>query len=55
MVTNMKKYQKVEIVAKNQVAGSYAAGCPSKSRGSDTSCWIFAGDGKGCAHCDRAM
>lgn len=51
----MKKYKKVEIVAKNQVAGSYAAGCPSKSRGSDTSCWIFAGDGKGCAHCDRAM
>ena len=24
----MKKYTKVKLVAKNQVAGSYAAGCP---------------------------
>ena len=51
----MKKYQKVEIVAKNQVAGSYAAGCPSKNRGSDKVCLMFSGDvGGGCTKCDRA-
>lgn len=56
MVTNMKKYQKVELVAKNQVAGSYAAGCPSKNRGSDESCSLFlAGGGQGCMSCERSM
>ena len=50
----MKKYQKVEIVAKNQVAGSYAAGCPSTGRGSDEACFWFSGTGEGgCSHCDR--
>ena len=27
----MKTYKKVELVAKNQIAGSYAAGCPANS------------------------
>lgn len=30
----MKKYVKAEIIAKNDVTGSYAAGCPAKSGGS---------------------
>ena len=49
----MKKYKKVEILAKNQVAGSYAAGCPSKGRGSE-SCLMFENYyGKGCIGCER--
>lgn len=50
----MKKYKKVEIVAKNQVAGSYAAGCPSKGRGEE--CYFLFNDyGKGCKGCYRAQ
>lgn len=50
----MKKYKKVEIVAKNQVAGSYAAGCPSKNRGDD-SCFMFENMGaQGCRSCERS-
>lgn len=52
----MKKYQKVELVAKNQVVGSYAAGCPSKNRGSDQGCNFFQqGPGQGCMSCERTM
>lgn len=29
----MKLYKKVELVAKNKIAGSYAAGCPVESTG----------------------
>ena len=48
----MKQYKKVELIAKNQIAGSYAASCPSKDRG-DT-CFMFSqGYGSGCANCDR--
>ena len=56
MVTNMKKYQKVKLVAKNQVVGSYAAGCPSKNRGNDGSCTLFLeGNRQGCMSCERTM
>lgn len=34
----MKKYQKVKVVAKNNPAGSYAAGCPEKTAFSTSSC-----------------
>ena len=48
----MKKYQKVELIAKNQVVGSYAAGCPSKNTGEE--CFLFKEDyGKGCKSCER--
>lgn len=46
----MKKYQKVELVAKNQVAGSYAAGCPTKDRGDK--CFMFNAV-EGCMNCER--
>lgn len=50
----MKKYKKVELVAKNQVAGSYAAGCPTKNRGKQ--CAIFANHGEdGCSVCERSQ
>ena len=29
----MKKYQKPQVIAKNNPSGSYAAGCPTKDRG----------------------
>ncbi len=45
----MKQYKKVELVAKNQVAGSYAAGCPSK----DTDCSFF-NHPHGCKNCERS-
>lgn len=45
----MKQYKKVELVAKNQIAGSYAAGCPSNNRGDQ--CFLFRA--AGCANCDR--
>lgn len=47
----MKKYRKVELVAKNQLSGSYAAGCPVKDMG--RGCFILAGDG-GCKACERS-
>lgn len=46
----MKQYKKVELVAKNQIAGSYAAGCPSQDR----DCQVFLRVGVHCAKCDRA-
>lgn len=50
----MKKYQKVEIVAKNQVVGSYAAGCPAKDRGEE--CWFFNKTlTPGCKSCERSV
>lgn len=47
----MKQYKKVELIAKNQIAGSYAATCPSKDRGSDCS-WFMNGN-SGCVNCER--
>ena len=52
----MKKYKKVELIAKNQIAGSYAAGCPSKDRGGN--CVLFnhnplAPGANGCVNCER--
>ncbi|MCI6418977.1 MAG: hypothetical protein MR794_01575 [Bacteroidales bacterium] len=49
----MKQYKKVELVAKNQVAGSYAAGCPSYERG--RSCSIVMNMNGGCDNCERAQ
>lgn len=49
----MKTYKKVELVAKNQIAGSYAAGCPSKGTGAGT-CSSFLVSA-GCKVCDRAQ
>lgn len=46
----MKQYKKVELVAKNQVAGSYAAGCPSRDRGN----CAFAFYKMRCTDCERA-
>ncbi len=46
----MKKYKKVELVAKNQLAGSYAAGCPTKGKGG---CFLFMRNG--CSDCERSM
>ncbi len=46
----MKKYKKVELVAKNQVAGSYAASCPAKDRGNK--CLAFNAV-EGCINCER--
>lgn len=45
----MKKYKKVELVAKNQLLGSYAAGCPSKGR----NCSLFS-IGDHCSACERS-
>lgn len=47
----MKKYKKVELVAKNQLSGSYVAGCPSKDMG--RGCFFLAADG-GCKACERS-
>lgn len=47
----MKKYKKVELVAKNQLSGSYAAGCPSKNMGNG--CTLLYADG-GCKACERS-
>lgn len=47
----MKQYKKVELVAKNQIAGSYAAGCPSHYQGGE--CSFLLGHA-GCRTCDRA-
>jgi hypothetical protein len=35
----MKKFKKVKVIAKNKPSGSYAAGCPEKSR-SGSMCWM---------------
>lgn len=43
----MKQYKKVELVAKNQVSGSYAAGCPTKDRECS-----FIGIGNPCKKCE---
>lgn len=42
----MKKYKKVELVAKNQLPGSYAAGCPAKNCGYEGAV--------GCKSCERS-
>ncbi len=47
----MKKYVKVELVAKNQISGSYAAGCPAKNADCG---WLGSGFGKYCKSCERA-
>lgn len=47
----MKKYTKVKLVAKNQVAGSYAAGCPTKDRRGE--CLLF-NDHDMCVVCERS-
>lgn len=41
----MKKYQKAEMIAKNLISGSYAAGCPAKNTGYDSR--------TGCKACER--
>lgn len=49
----MKQYKKVELIAKNQIAGSYAAFCPSKDRGG---CHMLTWDGtRNCVNCERTM
>jgi hypothetical protein len=48
----MKKYQKAEVIAKNLPSGSYAAGCPTKNRGSE--CFLLnQPTGAGCVSCER--
>jgi hypothetical protein len=42
----MKTYSKAKMVAKNLATGSYAAGCPTKDRGNNTST-------TGCMTCER--
>lgn len=45
----MKKYKKVEMVAKNAPSGSYSAGCPAKDRGyNDANKWY-------CLQCERTV
>ncbi len=44
------KYEKAKIIAKNLPSGSYAAGCPSKDRGS----CVLLRNMNNCAQCDRA-
>ena len=46
----MKKYQKVELIAKNLPTGSYAAGCPEYHCVSEP-LWHK----KYCRDCERAM
>lgn len=48
----MKKYKKVELVAKNQLSGSYAAGCPSKDMGKR--CILLSAE-EGCKACERSQ
>lgn len=48
------KYEKAKLIAKNLPSGSYAAGCPVKTRG--RGCWglDFGGMGpQGCKACER--
>lgn len=33
IITNMKKYEKAKMIAKNLPTGSYAAGCPANGLG----------------------
>ena len=35
---NKMKYQKPQVIAKNNPTGSFAAGCPEQHRGSSMSC-----------------
>lgn len=46
----MKKYKKVELIAKNQVSGSYAAGCPCKVAGD----CLMSNMHYGCTPCQRS-
>ena len=44
-------YTKPQVIAQNASAGSYAAGCPAKDRGSD---WGTGGSSAiGCTNCER--
>lgn len=43
-------YTKPQIIAQNNAAGSYAAGCPAKDRGYDSNCGSTA---SGCTNCER--
>lgn len=45
----MKKYNEVEMLAKNAPTGLYAAGCPSMNRGGNS-----YGD-YSCINCERTM
>lgn len=38
IITNMKKYEKAKMIAKNLPTGSYAAGCPTNTMGTNWSC-----------------
>jgi hypothetical protein len=42
----MKKYKKVQVLAKNNPQGSYAAGCPAKNPGIEEA-------STGCKKCER--
>lgn len=50
----MKRYKKVELIAKNQIVGSYAAGCPSNERG-ETGCFLMNLPSWKCQACERAQ
>ena len=43
ILSKMKEFQKVQMIAKNLPTGSYAAGCPVKNRG----------DVNWCLNCER--
>lgn len=45
----MKKYTKVQMMAKNAPTGSYAAGCPADHRGNHGG----VGDPYSCVNCER--
>lgn len=45
------KYEKAKIIAKNLPSGSYAAGCPSNSRG--RACLLMDRT-QGCKNCERS-
>lgn len=49
----MKQYQKVELIAKNQISGSYAAGCPAKQTKAQ-GCAFFLGGSYHCKDCERS-
>lgn len=48
------KYQKAKVIAKNLPSGSYAAGCPTKNRGSECTVLFKNRDNEGCIGCERA-
>lgn len=48
---NTMAYTKPQVVAQNSTAGSYAAGCPVKERGSTTT----PGYPRSCVNCERTQ